>query len=304
MEQSLENLSVCPSCGSAKKETRLKCIDYTFSKKEFEIDACTQCGLLYTNPRPKESEIGKYYDNPEYVSHTDTQKGLMFQLYRKVKTHTLRQKRRLLESLTNDKTILDYGAGTGDFSLELSNNGWKVTAYEPDPKARQLILSKTNNVELFEDIKSIPDDSISIIVLWHVLEHVHQLNETIVQFYRILKPSGYLIIAVPNHKSFDAQFYKENWAAYDLPRHLYHFDYVSMNKLMENHGLKLTSIKPMWFDSFYVSLLSEKNKRSKNDSGWLIGWPIAAIIGMVSNLVALFATSRCSSITYILKKPN
>lgn len=298
MEHSLETLKHCPSCGQQSFEKHLIAKDYTYSKKDFPLVKCASCSLVFTNPRPDEASIGKYYDNPEYVSHTDTNQGLLFTLYGIVKKRALRQKRFLLGSLSTDKRVLDYGAGSGDFSTELVEAGWDVTAYEPDDAARSKISQKSSKIEISPSIEKIEQGTKSVIALWHVLEHVHRLKETIEQFHRILSSKGHLVIAVPNYTSPDAEFYEANWAAYDVPRHLYHFDFRSMKTLIENQGFELRQIKPMWFDSFYVSLLSEKNK----NSSWIIGWPRAFIIGLLSNLSAFNNTKRCSSITYVFQK--
>ena len=298
MEHTLETLKSCPSCGNEPFSNSLSCTDYTYSKDVFSIVECTTCKLHFTNPRPTEQAIGKYYDSPEYVSHTDTNSGLLFTLYGLVKTSTLKQKRKLLEEFTTDKSVMDYGAGSGDFSAQLAKNGWSVTAFEPDLNARKRILEKHSKIVLADDLKSVSNKSKSIITLWHVLEHVHQLTETIQEFHRILKPDGTLIIAVPNHTSFDAEYYKSDWAAYDVPRHLYHFNPTTIEKLMLANGFELRQSKPMWFDSFYVSLLSEKN----SGSSALIGWLRAFTIGLISNLKAIFDSERCSSIIYIFRK--
>lgn len=298
MEHTLETLRSCPSCGNDSFHDHLFCTDQTFSKDRFSIVECGACQLHFTNPRPTEVTIGKYYDSPEYVSHTDTNSGLLFTLYGLVKNYTLKQKRKLLETLTTDRSVLDYGAGSGDFSAELASNDWSVTAYEPDANARKRILEKNSKIELADDLRSVETHSRSIITLWHVLEHVHQLTDTISEFHRILKTDGTLIIAVPNHTSYDANFYGSDWAAYDVPRHLYHFNAATLEKLMRANGFQLKQIKPMWFDSFYVSLLSEKN----SNSSVLIGWPRAFIIGLISNLKVFANTKKCSSVIYILKK--
>lgn len=302
MEHSLETLENCPSCGGSHFVNTLSCIDHTYSKKEFTVVKCESCGLHFTNPRPSEKEIGVYYDNPEYVSHTDTNKGLLFTLYGLVKSYTLGQKRKLLERLSADKTVLDYGAGSGDFSNELAVNGWQVTSYEPDEKARNLIKQKNAKIKLTDTLSAIENNSKSVIALWHVLEHVHQLQATIVEFNRILTDDGKLIIAVPNHTSYDAKFYQENWAAYDVPRHLYHFNPRTIDTLMKSKGFQLVTEKPMWFDSYYVSLLSEKNTNGSGFLKSLIGWGRAFIIGTLSNLKALSDSKKCSSVTYIYEK--
>ena len=298
MEHTLETLESCPSCGKDSFIDTISCTDYTYSRDLFSILECSSCNLCFTNPRPTEQTIGKYYDSPEYVSHTDTNMGLLFTLYGLVKNHTLKQKRKLLESFTSDKSILDYGAGSGDFSAELARNDWNVTSFEPDATARKLILEKHSSIQLVDDLTSVKTASISIITLWHVLEHVHQLTETINQFHRILKADGTLVVAVPNHTCYDATFYESDWAAYDLPRHLYHFNPSTIEILLSNNGFRIEKMKPMWFDSFYVSLLSERNSNVPS----FLGWTRAFIIGIISNLLAISNTRKCSSITYVLKK--
>lgn len=299
MEHKTETLSKCPSCTNTSLSNQFECIDHTYSKDRFTITKCTHCGLLFTNPRPTESTIGTYYDNPEYVSHTDTQDGFLFKIYRSVKRFSLKQKRVLLSKLTEGRTVLDYGAGSGDFSNELSSNGWNVHAYEPDEKARTLIIQKNTTIKIVSELNEIENNTIDVITLWHVLEHVHQLNETLKHFQRILKPSGKLIIAVPNHTSFDAEFYREEWAAYDVPRHLYHFNPETIIPLLSKLGFKFASLKPLWFDSVYVSLLSERNT---NNSG-LIGWLRATLVGLISNIITILDRKKCSSLTYIFGKP-
>jgi len=302
VEHSLETLKNCPSCNSSELNDKLSCIDYTYSKDMFSIQCCSACGLLFTNPRPDEEAIGPYYDNPEYVSHTDTSKGLLFKLYSIVKSYSLKQKRKLLTGLTKQRTVLDYGAGTGDFSIELSNNGWAVSAYEPEPSAAARITEKTAEINLLNSLSDLGKNSVSVVTLWHVLEHVHRLEETLSHFNRVLQSSGHLIIAVPNHTSYDAEFYNGNWAAYDVPRHLYHFNPATLTPLIEKHGYILQEIKPMWFDSFYVSLLSEQISGTTGFLKSMFGWSRAFLIGLLSNVFALLDTKKCSSVIYIFKK--
>jgi len=135
--------------------------------------------------------------------------------------------------------------------------------------------------------------------MWHVLEHVHALKPYLNQCLKSLKQNGRLIIAVPNYTSFDAKYYKKYWAAYDLPRHLYHFSPTSMATLLSEIGFEIVTIKPMWYDSFYVSLLSEKYKKSGK-----LGLMLAIIIGGISNFITLFDASKASSIIYEIKKKS
>ncbi|MCF8465148.1 MAG: class I SAM-dependent methyltransferase [Flavobacteriales bacterium] len=302
MEHSLETLKSCPSCGHKSFKNTLSCIDYTYSKDKFYLVKCSACNLLFTNPRPDELAIGKYYDSPEYVSHTDTNSGLLFTLYRIVKRYTLKQKRKSLEKFSIDKNILDYGAGSGDFSNELEQNNWNVSAYEPDHNARKKIEEKNSKIKLIEKLRNVETESKSVITLWHVLEHVHQLNETISEFHRILTTEGIIVIAVPNHTSYDASFYLTDWAAYDVPRHLYHFDPETLETLMSANGFRLHQIKAMWFDAFYVSLLSEKTISKPGILKTIFGWIRAFLIGSYSNIKTIISTKKCSSVTYVFKK--
>ena len=302
MEHSLETLKSCPSCGHDSFNDNLVCLDHTYSKEHFRLVECEHCKLIFTNPRPNEQAIGKYYDNPEYVSHTDTRSGLLFTLYGLVKARALKQKRRYLEQLTSGRTVLDYGAGSGDFCAELATNNWSVSAYEPDAGARKRISEKNKQIEVLDNLSQLESNSRSVITLWHVLEHVHALEQTVKEFHRILAPTGTLIIAVPNHTSFDARFYSSEWAAYDVPRHLYHFNPETLGTFMKSNGYELKAIEPMWFDSYYVGLLSEKNQGNTGILKSPFAWIRAFLIGSYSNVLAYFNKKKCSSVTYVFKK--
>ncbi|MEO8174978.1 MAG: class I SAM-dependent methyltransferase [Sediminibacterium sp.] len=288
----------CPCCLSTAVYPALSAKDHTVSGEVFEIWHCDDCSVRFTQRVPDASSIGPYYQSANYVSHSDTQKGLINQLYHKVRNHTLSSKRKLIERVTGKTTghLLDVGAGTGAFSHIMKHAGWNVTALEPDDIARKNAKDKYGlELQSPENLFSQPASQFDAITMWHVLEHVHDLHPYLEQFEKILKPGGKLIIAVPNYTSYDAKVYKENWAAYDVPRHLYHFSPKSISILMEMHGLKVDEIKPMWFDSFYVSMLSEQNKDGKGNIAK------AFIAGLVSNVKALNDKQKCSSVIYIIK---
>jgi 2-polyprenyl-3-methyl-5-hydroxy-6-metoxy-1,4-benzoquinol methylase len=290
-----ENKLNCPICNESKNEVYLNCKDHTVSGLSFTIVKCSSCGFKYTCPVPPESEIGKYYKAESYISHTDTKKGFINKLYHFVRNITLKKKLQLLDELSEKGKILDVGCGTGHFLKECKNNGWKVEGTEPDPDARKIAENLTGS-EISETVFTKGDfKSYNIISLWHVLEHVHRLNESLEQIKKLLNDRGHLIIAVPNCESFDAKHYKEHWAAYDLPRHLYHFTQDTMEKLLHKHGFKIIKKTPMVFDSFYVSMMSEKYK-----NGNLLG---ALLTGLRSNLKGR-SRINYSSITYIAEKIN
>lgn len=287
----------CPVCNSTAIGFKLSAADHTVSKQLFEIWECAQCTLQFTQEVPDMGSIGSYYQSDNYISHSNTSKGIVNRLYHFIRKITLRQKRSLLKASAGVTTgsLLDIGAGTGAFAAFMQQSGWQVTALEPDEKART-IAAATNNISLLspEQLFQLPENTYDAITMWHVLEHVHSLHQYMQQLKKIIKLSGRLFIAVPNYTSYDAQFYKSHWAAYDVPRHLYHFSPQAMKQLLHKNGLKLVAIRPMWFDSFYVSLLSEKYKSGKG--GLLKG----AWRGLQSNGKAMFQKERCSSVIYII----
>jgi len=290
--------SSCPVCSSTVIDPLLTVKDHSVSKEDYVIWQCAQCQLRFTQDVPDADSIGPYYQFENYISHTNTQKGLINKLYQKVRNFTLEQKAALIKRHTKPKgSLLDLGAGTGAFLNTMHQEGWSVMCVEPDEGARQQAKNlfglhlKTPNV-----LSQLPDASFDAITLWHVLEHVHQLHDYIDQLKRLLKGDGRIFIAVPNYTSLDAQQYGNFWAAYDVPRHLYHFSPASIQKLMQLHEMKIVEQKPMWFDSIYISLLSSKYR--KGSSNW-IG---AGFTGLRSNLNALMNKKKCSSLIYIISR--
>ena len=289
----------CPCCGSTNIIEQLKAKDYTVSKTIFEIWHCNDCTLRFTQNVPDAASIGPYYQSTSYVSHSDTQEGLINKLYHKIRKITLQNKKELIIDATKIPvgTLLDVGAGTGAFANTMQEAGWKVTGLEPDATARQVAINKFGlKMDDPETLFSLPPDSLDVITMWHVLEHVHNLQGYLERYYSILKSTGKLIIAVPNYTSHDATHYAEHWAAYDVPRHLYHFSPVSLERLAKLKGFKIEAYKPMWYDSFYVSMLSEQYKSGK---GNLLK---AVWNGLMSNLKAFNDPKLCSSVIYVLAK--
>ena len=291
--------SHCPVCGSDKIAPALTVKDFTVSKENYAVWHCRNCSFRFTQDVPDQSSIAPYYQSEEYISHTNTGKGIINNLYHKVRKRTLVTKRKLVQKVTGLRkgNILDVGAGTGAFLNEMKAALWNTTGLEPDTGAREM-ANNLHGLELnsIEKLFDLPQDNYDAITLWHVLEHVHELNKYVEHFKKLLKANGKLIVAVPNYTSHDAADYNEYWAAYDTPRHLWHFSPASMKVLMEKHGLKIISCKPMWYDSFYVSLLSSKYKNGKPN---FIG---AAFTGFISNYFALLNVKKCSSVIYIISR--
>lgn len=293
----MEQISNCPVCQNNTFEKYLEVQDYTVTQERFQIVSCKSCGFKFTNPRPDQNEIGEYYKAESYISHTNTSKGFIAKIYHAVRKFTLKGKLNLISSLYPQKgKLLDVGCGTGMFLNEARENGWKVNGIEPDSGARQ-IAEKVNKVTIRTEIlTSFQSEQFNIITMWHVLEHVHLLNETVDWLKGRLSENGYLIVAVPNHESKDADIYKQQWAAYDVPRHLYHFSQKSMRQLFEQRGFRLVKTLPMKFDSFYVSMLSTKYQTGN------VNYLEAFTVGLKSNLGAKKNIGNYSSLIYVFKK--
>ena len=289
----------CPVCSGTDIHEVFRVKDFTVSGTFFPVWHCNQCSARFTQDIPGDLEIGAYYQSEEYVSHSDTKKGLINKLYHAVRKITLSSKRKMVTSALPQirGNILDYGCGTGAFLREMQSAGWQITGLEPDTRTRN-IAGKLVGQTIYPPtyINSISENLFDAITLWHVLEHVHLLHQTLKQLNRVLKPGGHIFIAVPNYTSQDAIKYQADWAAWDVPRHLYHFSPESIKKLLPRHGFKLTEIHPMWFDSIYVSMLSEKYKTGKTHHFR------ALLNGLSSNFHALQNKEECSSLIYVAVK--
>lgn len=276
-----------------KQDIYLTVKDYLVSGETFSLVKNCSLDILETHPQPAPEAIHKYYESESYISHTDSNKGVLNFLYQCVKDFAIKQKLGLLNKYQREKgTLLDIGAGTGDFLSFASKHGWNASGVEVNPSARKLAAAK--NIHLKSTISELKGEQFDAVTLWHVLEHLHDLENTISQISAHVKPGGFLMVAVPNYKSFDATYYGSFWAAYDVPRHLWHFTRTSMKRLFQQH-FSLMIIKPMLFDAFYVSLLSE-NYMSGNKFSIRAFW-----IGLKSNVLAM-RTKEYSSLIYIYKK--
>ncbi len=285
----------CPVCDSSKFTKFLDSKDFFLTSEEFKIDICTNCGFKFTNPRPDKKALSKYYESIDYISHSNINKGIINKLYRFVRQFTIKNKIRLITKFVNEGNVLDIGCGSGEFLNELKKQNWNVTGIEPNESVRKFAAENYGINALEEsDLNNLEKNSFDVITLWHVLEHVFDIEERILQIKKILSKNGILIVALPNPDSLDAKIYGKYWAAYDLPRHLYHFNKATVERLFNKYGFSIIKLKPMFFDSFYVSMLSEKYKTGK------VNYPKAFFNGLKSNLFAAFNNKNYSSIIYIL----
>lgn len=268
--------------------------DFSVSKEKFELYLDETYQLLKTEPVPELDKLGSYYESPEYISHTDSKKTFFDKVYQIVKSKAIQNKFKILEDVHPTKgLLLDIGCGTAEFLVEGNNRGWTTLGLEPNQDARQLGIDK--GITMIDSLDNISDHSVDAITMWHVLEHVVNLDEQIKSLQRILKKGGTLLIAVPNFNSYDAKYYGKHWAAFDVPRHLWHFSQSSIPLLFNPYHFELVETYPMLFDSFYVSLLSEQYKTGKKN------WFKAFSIGLKSNIEAR-NNLEYSSLIYYLRK--
>lgn len=292
----METVTQCPVCGDSSSSPFLVCKDHLVSHRNFFIVKCNACSFRFTNPRPDEGEISTYYNSKQYISHNDSSNGIIGTVYRLVRGYALQSKLKLINRLNGGAgRVLDVGCGTGAFLETCKASGWNIAGIEPDPTARAATmkrlqidvppsLDRLSRAELFD-----------VITLWHVLEHVHNLDQTVRQLKKLLSEEGALLIAVPNSDSYDATYFKENWAAYDIPRHLYHFTPSTIESIFRKHGFRLVEQRPMLFDAFYIALLSTRYKTGKTD------YLKSVRVGLASNAKAQ-QTGNFSSIIYLLEK--
>ena len=285
----------CPLCSGQEIVDFIAVKDHSVSKESFTISKCKECTLLFTNPIPHADEISHYYKSETYISHTNKANNIINFLYTIVRKFTIKRKLSILKKL-GGRSLLDIGAGTGLFLEEASKAGYEINGVEIDATARKN-MSQTVVYQTVESLRNLPEGkTYDIISLWHVLEHLHDLQEQFSKIVQKLKPGGNIIIAVPNSDSWDKCHYQEYWAAWDVPRHLYHFNKKSISTLFQQHKLTLTETKPMVFDSIYVSMLSEKYKGRSAIIQLILG----SLTGIFSNLRS--KKNNYSSLIFIGKK--
>ena len=288
----------CLVCGNDNFSEQLKLKDFSISKEDFELHRCENCQFIFTQNIPDQDTIGPYYQSEDYISHSDTKKGIINSLYHIVRGWMLKSKFNLIGRFSKQKTLLDVGCGTGYFLNFMKNKGYEVTGVEVDEVARNFGQQKFG-VKILEPkimLEGSIEDTYDTITMWHVLEHLHDPDAYFSSYKKLLNEDGILVIAVPNCDSFDAQYYEQHWAAYDVPRHLWHFTPETIKQLGKRNGFELIEKHRLPFDAFYCSFLSEKYKG--NSLFFLSGF----MVGGISWLKSIFNIDKTSSLTYVFKK--
>lgn len=270
----------CSLCGNKKTKHFLETKDFAYTKESFRLRKCERCELIETHPKP--TDIEKYYDFKNYDSYGQKKSffGIVYSFVQNINSNYK------LSLLKKNKLTLDYGSGSGHFVNFARKNGYEIYGYEP--------INKTSNNLIYDNVSEIQNKKFDQITMWHVLEHTKNPKALLKRIKRMINKDGELFVALPNLDSYDNTYYGKYWAGYDAPRHLHHFNRNSFSFMCQRVGFEIIKTKPLYFDSFYVSMLSEKNKER-------FFWPISGfIIGLISNILSFF-TKKHSSIIYIIK---
>lgn len=296
MKHELEKVNTCPICDHIVFTHHLSCVDHNYSGDVFDISSCNKCSFKFTNPRPSAKTIHKYYKSDNYISHTSSKKGLFNKVYHLVRTYQFGYKYKLIKNnlpTVENISILDFGCGTGDFLNYCKQKGLRCYGVERDNDARKMGRSNFK-LSINKDLNEIEskDEKFDVITLWHVLEHIEDFKFLLSSLKKLLKENGLLILGLPNHNSFDAEIFKENWVAYDVPIHLSHFSQNNIKYLVHSLSFKSVKTKPLFFDAYYISILSAKKKGKSFFFALKSGWK--------SNRKAK-KTSEYSSLAYLIK---
>jgi len=293
-----EHVASCPLCGHRDYVRALDVLDHHLTKQKFRLVDCASCGFRFTSPRPCATDLSAYYESQDYISHDASGRTSFAQIYRGLRSLALRSKASLLQSYTTSGHILDIGCGTGEFLAHLTKLNYTATGVEPGLRAREAAI-RAHNLQVFSTLEDIPVNvKFQAVTLWHVLEHVPSLLESLRRYHDLLEKGGHLLIAVPDRSSWDAQYYKSAWAAWDVPRHLWHFRESDVLVLLSHLGFRVVATRRMWFDAYYIALLSE---RYKGRPSWL-AWTLALLFGTVSNLSSIITGRPTSSSLFVAEK--
>jgi len=292
----------CLICHSPQYDPYLVVPNRFHPEEAFSLVQCSQCGFIFLNPRPDEKEMTNYYEEEDYQPHQQDPKNVSEYIYQKVRYWNSRYKRRMIESLTTRRTILDYGCGTGEFLLEMQQGGWRTYGYEPAEKARHIAIQY--GLTLLESLDQL-SSPVDVITLWHVLEHIHEPISLLKHLKKILTAEGLLVIAVPNPLSIDSRLFRKNWVAYDAPRHLYHFRPSDLESLLQPLGFRIVAYRGLYFDPWYNALLSaqleSRHKSLTKKVFIMVKGFLAAILAFGQGI--LFKKKN-SSVIYVIKSED
>jgi SAM-dependent methyltransferase/predicted nucleic-acid-binding Zn-ribbon protein len=294
----LEQLKNCPRCGSSEFKQALEAIDHTVSRGRFTLTDCQQCGFRTTNPRPRPSDLGSYYESEDYISHSNVRRTLQDRLYQMARNWALKRKYALVNAYAPGGRVLDIGCGTGEFLHHMMSRGYTVQGIEPSLRAREQAIANFS-IDVAPSLDRVPaQEQFQLVTMWHVLEHMADPRATFKRLFALLADRGILVIAVPDRESWDASHFGSDWAAWDVPRHLMHFRRSDVLTMLHEHGFEPLATKRMPLDAFYIAMLSTRNKGAGTVAALFMG----ILLGTVSNMVSMLTNRPTSSSLFIARK--
>jgi len=293
-------LEKCPICGHSEFEKVYDLDDYKITQETFSLEKCPECTLIFTVDPPLGENIGRYYESDDYLEHSNRKNDLFSKMYSWGRDLMFGYKYGIIKKLGPKGKILDIGAGSGYYLNFMSKKGYEVQGIEMSERARNHAKSEhglhIHPDEMFHnrDFKQ----KFDMISLWHVMEHLYDLNKVMKRFDELLNPNGSLVIALPNYNALEVQTYKKYWNGWDVPRHLWHFSPQSIRKLVGNHGFEITSMHTMPLDPLFNTLLTNKYRKGNP----LVNVLRMGTVGVASLIQGFFNVEKASSIIYIIKR--
>jgi 2-polyprenyl-3-methyl-5-hydroxy-6-metoxy-1,4-benzoquinol methylase len=273
--------------------------DNLVSGKGFVLKRCSMCCFTFTADPPDEKDIAKFYLSEDYISHSDKKQTLTDHFYHLARNYMLRKKYNLVRKISGRETgaLVDIGSGTGYFADYMNGKGWSVKGVELSEQARDYSISRFGlTVVSPSEVSVIKDGAADFVTLWHVLEHLYDPVMWLKEISRILKDDGKCIIALPNIKSDDAEWFGNEWAALDVPRHLWHFSPETLPAFINGHGFICKQVIPMPLDIYYISTLSYKNR------GCRLPLLMGTVTGLLLTVRSLTKKDRASSLIFVISK--
>lgn len=247
--------AACALCGANEKTLEYMVEDWKYGVPGlFKIVRCSTCGFVYTSPRPSRANLGAFYP-PAYAPHAQAADSLPKKVLRAARKrvfgapksratamlgflHNSLSFRSYIHKESESPRVLDIGCGIGEYLATWQALGWQGEGVEINPDVAATVRSRLGidvhaaNVEELE----LPEAQFDLITMCHSLEHTHSPRLVLAHVRRWLKPSGRVLVMVPNYDSLDRRLFGKRWLALEPPRHLLHFDKRTLVRLFETEG--------------------------------------------------------------------
>lgn len=236
----MEIIHHCKLCGSTKHKLIYEAEDH-FTQEQFSLIRCTNCSLIFTNPRPSQKELKRYYP-PSYYG--DLGKRFHPVIENVVDLFRKRLGNKIDSYFPNRGRILEVGSGRGTLLYEMAEKGWTAMGTEYSENLAEEVKNAIGvRVYPTPELKDcgFPDNYFDVVLCYHVLEHLPDPIDTLGEIHRIIQPNGLLVAAVPNIGGFTARLTNNRWFGIDVPRHLFHFTPKTLDRALTQNGFEIIS---------------------------------------------------------------